>query len=215
MALFAKSNVDRFQEEGCGSGLGPGDYDACVPKSTGHAAGVASLGFTSGKALASSQRDENIPEETEAIFSAVRDRRPGIGVAALSSLAPRRASIAGSRPSLVGGASKLNKVEAEHQSRHLAWSERERGKIEAELAKLRAREVRAWYSSLNAFSNRSFGVLSSGYLSLCRPPSRGRVYCCASLYRGDVMILPLTCSSLQAAIGLTPVACWHVGAFPF
>lgn len=140
MALFAKSKVERFQEEAYGSGLGPGDYDPCVPKSTGRGAGAVSLGFTSrrGGGAEDTKTAEAIPEQTEAAFTAARDRRSTVG-----GVGSRRPSSAGgvSRLSVASGASRLLQVEAEQQGRQLAWSEREREKLQGELVKLREREV--------------------------------------------------------------------------
>lgn len=145
MALFAKSKVERFQEEPPRSNLGPGDYDPCVPqKSGGNGAGAVSLGFTASKGLPTSPK-EPIPEESEStIFSsAVRDRRSssnnvGGGVATarrLSSISsPRQGS-----PTLA--MTRQEKAEAQQQAKQLSWSELEREKLQAEVAKLRLREV--------------------------------------------------------------------------
>ncbi|CAM9377539.1 unnamed protein product, partial [Sphacelaria rigidula] len=47
MTLFAKAG--RFQDDKGSSKLGPGDYDPCLPKSTGINAGACSLTFTAPK----------------------------------------------------------------------------------------------------------------------------------------------------------------------
>lgn len=142
MALFAKSKVERFQDETSGSSLGPGDYDPCVPKSNGHRAGAASLGFTARKGLHPPEREGPIPEDTEAIFYTARDRRPSIALSPKSPKSPKRMSVSASRlPSNGGGVSRLEKLETEHQAKHLTWSEREREKLQEDLAKLRLREV--------------------------------------------------------------------------
>lgn len=47
MTLFAKAG--RFQDDKGSSNLGPGDYDPCLPKSTGINAGACSLAFTAPK----------------------------------------------------------------------------------------------------------------------------------------------------------------------
>lgn len=148
MALFAKSKVERFQEEAPRSSLGPGDYDPCVPQTSGgNGAGAVSLGFTSSKGLPTSPKEEPIPEESEStIFSsAVRDRRSsssniGGGVATarrLSSIGSPRQSA----PSLA--MTRQEKADAQQQAKQLSWSELEREKLQAEVAKLRLREVSA------------------------------------------------------------------------
>lgn len=137
MASFAKSKVERFQDDTYGSSLGPGDYDPRVPKSTAHGAGAVSLGFTAPKGIAVSDKEEPLPDETEATFSAARERRATVG-----GVAARRLAVGGSRLSVNSGTSRLDKVEAEQQAKQLSWSEREREKLEAEVSKLRLREVR-------------------------------------------------------------------------
>lgn len=140
MALFAKSKVERFQEETYGSGMGPGDYDPSVPKSTSRGAGAVSLGFTSRRGGTEDMKTADpIPEQTEAAFAAARDRRSTVG-----GVGSRRPSSAGgmSRLSVASGASRLLQVEAEQQAKQLAWSEREREKLQGEVVKLREREVR-------------------------------------------------------------------------
>ena len=138
MALsWAQSKVERFQESTTGSStLGPGDYDPCVPKSQSMA-GAASLGFTSSKGLApAEQREDPIPEETEAVLTAARQRT--------AVAAARRSSFGGPRPALNVGMSRLEKVKAEQQAKQLAWAETERGKLQEEVKTLRSLQVRVW-----------------------------------------------------------------------
>lgn len=140
MALFAKSKVERFQEEVQGSGLGPGDYDPCVPKSKS-SVGAASLGFTAAKGLSPVHKAEAaIEEETETVLDSAAariDRRSN--AAAPQGL--RRLTVGGASRLSSSGVSRLVHVEAEHQTKQLAWSEREREKLQAEVVKLREREV--------------------------------------------------------------------------
>lgn len=140
MALFAKSKVDRFQEEPPRSSLGPGDYDPCVPQTNGNGAGAVSLGFTSSKGLPTSPKEEPIPEEMESNYStAVRDHRAStsVGVATTS----RRLSIGSPRTAPSLAMTRQEKAEAQQQAKQLSWSELEREKLQAEVAKLRLREV--------------------------------------------------------------------------
>lgn len=137
MALsWAQSKVERFQENPAGSStLGPGDYDPCIPKSQSMA-GAVSLGFTSSKGLtAALEREEPIPEETDAVLTAARDR--------VASAASRRSSFGGPRPALNLGMSRLDKVKAEQQAKQLAWAETEREKLQEEVKTLRSLQVRA------------------------------------------------------------------------
>lgn len=136
MALsWAQSKVERFQDNTTGSSsLGPGDYDPCMPKSQGMA-GAVSLGFTSSKGLTALEREEPIPEETEAILSAARDRT--------AVAASRRSSFGGLRPALNLGMSRMDKVKAEQQAKQLAWVETEREKLQEEVKTLRSLQVRS------------------------------------------------------------------------
>lgn len=147
MALFAKSKVERFQEEPPRSSLGPGDYDPCVPQTNnGNGAGAVSLGFTSSKGLPTSPKEEPIPEESESVYStAVRDRRASSSVGVGGVASSRRPSIGSPRPAPPSLAmTRQEKAEAQQQAKQLSWSELEREKLQAEVAKLRLREVRAF-----------------------------------------------------------------------
>lgn len=140
MALFAKSKVDRFQEEPPRSSLGPGDYDPCVPQTNGNGAGAVSLGFTSSKGLPTSPKEEPIPEESESNYgTAIRDRRASTSVGVASS--SRRLSIGSPRTAPSLAMTRQEKAEAQQQAKQLSWSELEREKLQAEVAKLRLREV--------------------------------------------------------------------------
>ncbi|CAM9196150.1 unnamed protein product, partial [Scytosiphon promiscuus] len=134
MALsWAQSKVDRFEEKATGSSLGPGDYDPCLPKSQGMA-GAVSLGFTSTKGLRAKDREEPMPEETESILNAARDR-----TSMLNATVSKRSTFGcSSRPSLVVGPSRLEKVKTEQQAKQLAWAESERVKLQAEVKTLRS-----------------------------------------------------------------------------
>lgn len=137
MALsWAHSKVDRFEEKVTGSSLGPGDYNPCLPKSQGMA-GAVSLGFTSTKGPRAKDREEPIPEETEAILNAARDRT------SVSAVSNKRSTFGcSSRPALVIGTSRLEKVKADQQAKQLAWTESERAKLQAEVKTLRSLQVR-------------------------------------------------------------------------
>lgn len=160
MALsWAQSKVERFQDNPAGSStLGPGDYDPCIPKSQGMA-GAVSLGFTSSKGLTALDREEPIPEETEAVLSAARDRTAAVA-------ASRRSSFGGPRPALNLGMSRLDKVKAEQQAKQLAWAETEREKLLEEVKTLRSLQVCmlcftfCWYDTHTI----RFGVLCFTYL---------------------------------------------------
>lgn len=144
MALFAKSKVERFQEEPPRSSLGPGDYDPCVPQTNGNGAGAVSLGFTSSKGLPTSPKEEPIPEEAESTYStAVRDRRTSSSVSVASS---RRLSIGSPRTAPSLAMTRQEKAEAQQQAKQLSWSELEREKLQSEVAKLRLREVSVFVS---------------------------------------------------------------------
>ena len=138
MALFAKSKVERFQEEPPRSSLGPGDYDPCVPQTNGNGAGAVSLGFTASKGLPTSPKEEAIPEESESTYcTAVRDRRASNSVG----VASRRPNIGSPRTAPSLAMTRQEKAEAQQQAKQLSWSELEREKLQAEVAKLRHREV--------------------------------------------------------------------------
>lgn len=145
MALFAKSKVERFQEEPSRSSLGPGDYDPCVPQANGNGAGAVSLGFTSSKGLPTSPKEEPIPEEAESTYTstAVRDRRTSSSVSVASS---RPLSIGSPRTAPSLAMTRQEKAEAQQQAKQLSWSELEREKLQAEVAKLRLREVSVFVS---------------------------------------------------------------------
>lgn len=135
MALFAKSKVERFQDETYGSNLGPGDYSPTAPKP--NAAGAVSMGFTAPKGLPDILREQVIEEETK--FSA-----SSVGAVHRLSVAEksRRPSIRGPRSAASAAVARLGKVEAQQLARKLSWSEREMEKLQTEVAQLRQREVR-------------------------------------------------------------------------
>lgn len=165
MALsWAQSKVERFQDNPAGSStLGPGDYDPCIPKSQGMA-GAVSLGFTSSKGLTALDREERIPEETEAVLSAARDRTAAVA-------ASRRSSFGGPRPALNLGMSRLDKVKAEQQAKQLAWAETERGKLLEEVKTLRSLQVCSMLciTLLVIYHTHTirFGVLCFTYVPVC------------------------------------------------
>lgn len=138
MALFAKSKVERFQDETCGSNLGPGDYSPTAPKP--NAAGAVSMGFTAPKGLPDILREQVIEEETKLSASSNgsshRLRRSSVAAKG------RRPSMRGPRSAASAAAARLGKVEAQQLARKLSWSEREMEKLQAEVAQLRQREVR-------------------------------------------------------------------------
>lgn len=138
MALFAKSKVNRFQEEPRGSGLGPGYYDPCVPQSSEYNAGSVSLGFTAPKdaSRSPSRGRSSAAGRRKASASPPRGRRCNA-----QSRSMRRMTMGGP-PAQTSAVSRLLHVEAEHQAKQLAWSEREREKLQAEANKLREREVK-------------------------------------------------------------------------
>lgn len=135
MALsWAQSKSSRFEENHTGSStLGPGDYDPCIPKSQ-NMSGAVSLGFTSSKGIPGLEREEPIPEETEAVLNAARERT--------ANAVARRSTFGGTRPALNLGMSRLDKVKAEQQAKQLAWAETEREKLQAEVKTLRSLQVR-------------------------------------------------------------------------
>lgn len=142
MALFAKSKVERFQDETYGSHLGPGDYSPMAPKP--NAAGAVSMGFTAPKGLPDILREQVIEEEeTKLSASSVgavhRLRRSSVAAKG------RRPSIRGPRSAASAAAARLGKVEAQQIARKLSWSEREMEKLQTEVAQLRQREVRYEY----------------------------------------------------------------------
>lgn len=115
MALFAKAG--RFQEDK-GSGLGPGDYDPCLPKSTGFNAGACSLGFTAPKAaLSPSPRKRDVvPEDQEQDSFPVQDKRAA-GSLTLSghAMRPSQLPTGGMALSPTRQSSRLVHVELEQQ----------------------------------------------------------------------------------------------------
>lgn len=137
MALsWAQSKVDRFENSTGSSTLGPGDYDPCIPKSQSMA-GAVSLGYTSSKGMDALEREQSIPEETDATLNAARDRT--------ASAASKRSSFGGPRPALNLGMSRLDKVKAEQQAKQLAWAETEREKLQEEVKTLRSLQVRVGF----------------------------------------------------------------------
>lgn len=128
MALFAKSKVERFEVEPNMSTIDFGISKAAAFRAR------AGLGFTADK-LPATRRGEMNPEETGPTFISAQNKRLSAG------FATRRSGAGRHRPGSNLVVSRLRKVEAEQQGKQLAWSEREREKLQAEVFKLRKREV--------------------------------------------------------------------------
>lgn len=139
MAFFAKSKVDRFPGDSHGSGLGPGDYDPCVPKPSEYNKGAVSLGFTAGKRFSQSpSKDGSTVTGQEVALSPPSERK--------LSPPPRssRPSSGSGPPSLTPPKTRIPNIGIEGQAKQAELNGRSRmqQKIQVEAVKLREREVR-------------------------------------------------------------------------